>query len=140
MPVVFTYKSLGTESMLTAPSFGFREATMIESAKLFPACHLPPYQMIMIFTLPRASFFISAPKLSLTIVTAHFPNWLPMTCAHLMTYLPKNPTTKMQNITTKILNRFPPLFAGAMTSLYESYFCISQIFLLEIVFLPNIAL
>jgi len=137
VPVVFTYKSLGTESMVTAPNLWFHDATMIESAKLFHACPFHPYQRIMIFTFPMASFFISVPRLSLTMVTAHFPIWSPMTCAHLMIYFPKNHTTTMQNTTTKILNRFPLLLVGAIMSLYESYFCISPIFLLEMVFLPN---
>jgi hypothetical protein len=117
VPVVSTYKSLGTESIVTAPNLGFHEATMVESARLFPACPCHQYQIIIIFTFPMVSFFISVPRLSLTMVTAHFPIWLPMTCAHLIIYFPKNHTTKMQNMTTKILNKFPPLLVGVIMSL-----------------------
>jgi hypothetical protein len=67
----FTNKSLGTESIVTAHNSGFREATMIESAKYHQACDDHQNHAIKTFTFPNSSLIMSCQRLLLTMVTVH---------------------------------------------------------------------
>lgn len=62
-PVSLTYRSLGIEIIVVAPSFGLNEATIMESARYDHACPSPPYPTIITFIFPFSSVCIGAPKL-----------------------------------------------------------------------------
>ncbi|MEI8090691.1 MAG: hypothetical protein WCG98_00020 [bacterium] len=104
--------------MVTAPSLGLNEATIMESAKKDPACHSPPYPTIMTLIFPNASVCISSPMLLETIFTVPLAMPHNADCAKLMRYLPRKITKNMQIITK---STFPNdrLRLGLSISLYD---------------------
>ncbi|MEI6774984.1 MAG: hypothetical protein WCL18_09825 [bacterium] len=101
--LLYTYKSLGTEIIVTAHNFGLNDATIIESARYHPACHCPPNPTIIMLIFQNSSLIISSPIAVDTTFTVDLPIYPPSICAHCITYFPTKNTRTIQKRIINIL-------------------------------------